>query len=145
MGLSKTKEKDFAKSLFINEKISIKEIADRVGVNEKTVAKWAKLEKWEDMRVSLVTVKSEQLSKLYLQLQKLNEHIATTKNNIPSAGDVDTISKLTSSINRLEVDSSIGEIISIGKDFISFMEKVEYPDTKKVAVVYNSFIQSRLK
>ena len=145
MGVAKKVEKEFAQHLFVNEKLTQKEIAERVGVVEKTISKWIKEGKWEDLKRSMLIVKEEQLTDLYDKLSALNNHIKTTNNNLVSNKDVDTISKLTSSIQRLEVETSIGETIDVGKKVIEFIRQMDLEDAKKVTAYFDMFIKSKMK
>lgn len=77
MALRKKQEQDYAKSLFLAGGNTQKEIAERVGVTEKTLAKWIKDGKWETLKKSLLTTKQSQLSELYDQLENINNEIKT--------------------------------------------------------------------
>ena len=68
MGLSKDSEREFARMLYVNERITFKEIATRVKVSEKTVSKWAELDGWDKLRKSLLTTRQNQLVHFYNQL-----------------------------------------------------------------------------
>jgi transposase len=77
MALKKQQEQEYAKSLFIGGGLTQKEIAERVGVTEKTLIKWKDAGKWETLKKSLLTTKQTQLSELYDQLETLNHDIKT--------------------------------------------------------------------
>lgn len=145
MGLTKKQEKDFAKTLFVNEKLSQKEIAERVGVVEKTISKWIKEGEWEKLRRSMIIVKDEQLSDLYEKLSTLNQYIKENQANIVTNKDVDSISKLTSSIQRLEIETSIGETIDVAKNIIEFVRPLDLDFAKKMTSYFDVYIQSKMK
>jgi len=69
MGISKTQEKEYARILYVSERITYKEIAERVGVTEKTVGKWAEAGNWDRLRKSLLTTRQSQLVHWYNQLE----------------------------------------------------------------------------
>lgn len=77
MAVRKHVQHDYAKRLFINDHLAQNEIAERVGVEAKTVGRWVKKGKWEDLRVSLLVTKDNQIKALYGQLQALQENIKT--------------------------------------------------------------------
>ncbi|WP_262908919.1 terminase gpP N-terminus-related DNA-binding protein [Leeuwenhoekiella parthenopeia] len=58
-------------------KLTDKEIAERVGVRPNTVGNWIKKYGWEKLRKSLLTTRQEQLIGFYDQLEALNNHIKT--------------------------------------------------------------------
>lgn len=144
MGLSKNQEKEYAKILYVNQKLSQKEIAERCGVSEKTISKWIKDGKWEDMKRSMIIVKEEQLSDLYDKLATLNNYIKEFNGNMVSNKDVDTISKLTASIQKLEVETSIGEIIDVAKKIIDFVRQRDLEFAKKLTIYFDLFIQEKM-
>lgn len=145
MGLTKKQEKEFAQILYVNQKLSQKEIAERVNVSEKTISKWIKESGWENLKRSMITVKDEQLSDMYEKLAKLNQNIKDNFDNLVSNKDVDTISKLTSSIQRLEIETSIGETIDVAKKFIDFIRPIDLDFAKKTTSYFDVFIQSKMK
>jgi transcriptional regulator with XRE-family HTH domain len=77
MGAKKTVEKDYAKMLFVNENLSQKEIAERVGVQEKTIGKWINDGNWQSLKTSMLVTKDAQLVALYGQLAHINHEIET--------------------------------------------------------------------
>ncbi len=86
MGLSKAKEKEYARVLFLSDQnLTQKEMAEKVGITEKTLIKWIDQEGWRDLKKSLLVTKTSQLSNLYNQMEWLNNLIATRKivRNIP--------------------------------------------------------------
>lgn len=77
MGLKKTEQKEYAKFLYTEKNITQKEIAEKVGVTEKTLKTWidANDGEWKKLKKSLMTTKAQQITKLYDQLARLNEEI----------------------------------------------------------------------
>lgn len=77
MATRKHREKEYAKTLYLAGDLTQKEIAERVGVTEKTLGKWIVEEKWESMRKSLLTTRQAQLTSLYDQLEAISTEIKT--------------------------------------------------------------------
>ncbi|GGB82934.1 hypothetical protein GCM10007424_23700 [Flavobacterium suaedae] len=77
MARSKEVQKEYAKTLFVNNNFTQKEIAKRVGVTEKTLSNWIKKESWQTLKKSMLTTKESQLSALYDQLENINNEILT--------------------------------------------------------------------
>lgn len=71
-------KKEYAKLLFIKEKLTQKEISVRVGVSERTLSKWVNENSWEQQRKSTMLTREEQLRSMLDELVKLNDAI---KNN----------------------------------------------------------------
>lgn len=137
-------KREFAKMLYLNnEGISQKEIAQRAGVSEVSVSKWIKLEKWDTLKVSLLTTKAEQLNLLYNQLSALNDDIKSRESKYASNKEADTIIKITAAIRNLEIETSIAEKVETGQQFLSFVRKVAGLDlSKDIAKYFDAYIKS---
>lgn len=145
MGLSKTAQQDLAKLLFIHQGLTQKEIAARVGVSEKTVGNWVVKFGWAKQKRSLILVKDEQISDLYDKLEKVNSHIKNTKDNLVDGKDTDILIKLTATIKNLEVETSVGEVISVAKMFLELCREIDLEFTKQAAVYFDLLIQQKSK
>lgn len=77
MAVKKQVEQELAKRYYVGDGLSKKEIAERLKVTEKTVAKWAKDGEWDKEKVSLLVTKDSQITSLYGQLQAVNDEIKT--------------------------------------------------------------------
>lgn len=144
MGITKKEEREYARMLYVNERITYKEIASRVLVSEKTISKWAEADGWDKLRKSLLTTRQSQLVHWYNQLDAINEAIAL-RNNIPTNAEADTMSKITSNIQRLEVETNIGEYIEVGKKVLTFIQDINLPDAKVFKNYFDEFINAKLK
>lgn len=140
MGLSKTQEKEYAKILYVNEKLTQKEIAERVGVTEKTVGKWIELGGWNKLRQSLLATKPHNIDLLYQTLTVLNESFQGT---VPTPAQIDSIAKLTASIKNLETDLGLSELFEVGSGFIQFVRSNAPEKVKEVYNLFDAYIQSK--
>lgn len=147
--LSREQKKDYAKKLFLTEKgITQKEIAHRTGVTEATVCRWIAAENWETQRVSLLMTKDEQLSMMYQQLNAANQAITNREagSQYPTSKEADAILKLTAAIARLETETNIGEIISVGQKFLAYVRSAgDFELSKQLARLYNDFIKISIR
>lgn len=120
----KGKEKEQAKTLFIELGKSQKEIAATLGVSENTISKWATRENWKAARTARMTSTENMLlngkmaianlSDIMLDLQKQRAEfvragdkpsIAATDASI--LGIADAIAKTGSNINKFEKNNAI--------------------------------------
>ncbi len=70
--------KSLAKDIYtLQPTITQKELADKVGVGEKTIGNWLKEGNWSKLRRSLLTTKQNQINQLYDQLESINYNIKT--------------------------------------------------------------------
>ncbi|AOW09511.1 terminase gpP N-terminus-related DNA-binding protein [Flavobacterium gilvum] len=145
MGISKAQEREYARILYVNERITFKEIAERTGVTEKTIGKWAEADNWAKLRKSLLTTKEAQLVHWYNQLDALNEDIAKRDLPIPSAKEADIMSKITANIQRLETEIGLGEYVEVSRKLLTFIQSVDLDEAKKFKNYIDEFINSKLK
>jgi len=146
MGQSKTKEKEFAKTLYLdtNQVLSIKAIAERVGVRPNTVSSWIKNEKWDRLRKSLMVTRKKMINDLYDQLAWLNDDIKGRKSKVATPSEANTIAVITSSIKRLETETSIAEVYEVATDFLSFI-KPQYPEFfKQLIPLFDAYINKKI-
>lgn len=128
-------KKQKAKSLFLTGQYSQKEISEITGISEKTISKWVNdpKENWEEMKVSLLTTRSNELRRLYKMLSVLNNDIdEKAELKIPiNSKEADAVLKLTSAIKNLEIETSIAEKVEVGSEFINMIRK-EDTDLAKI-------------
>ena len=77
MASKKDQERELAKILYTQQRMSQKDIALKVGVTEKTITKWKEAENWDKLKESLLITKDSQIRMLYTQLENKNQEIAT--------------------------------------------------------------------
>lgn len=145
MALKKAQEKEYAKALYLAGGLTQKEIAERVSVTEKTLAKWIKEGKWESLKKSLLTTKNNQLSFLYDQLDFLNTDISTRDFKVAVGKEADTIIKITAAINRLETETSIGDTVEVARQFIEFVRQQDLELAKIITNLFDVFITAKMK
>lgn len=149
MGNSKSDNtRQWARSMYLYENRTQQEIADAAGVSRQTVIRWAKADKWEEMKVSLTMTREEQIKNLHRQLAEINRTISERDTEdgprYATPREADTISKLTDAINKLEKDVGIQDIVSAGNRFISWLRPVDLEMTKTFVGLYDKFIKSLL-
>ncbi|WP_107039959.1 DDE transposase family protein [Brumimicrobium mesophilum] len=145
MRLQKQQQHDYAKTLYTSENLTQKEIATRVKVTEKTVSRWIEKGEWKKLRKSMLITKQHQISQLYDQLEFLNLKITERDYKVAEAKEADVISKITSAIQKLEVETSIGQIVEVARDFIDFVREIDLEEAKKITNHFDLFIQSKMK
>lgn len=147
MGLKKTKAQEYAKTLFLDtsQKLTNKEIAERVGVRPGTVGTWIEKEGWEKLRKSLMVTRQKMIGDLYDQLDFLNDDIKGRKVKVATAQEANTIAIITTSIKRLETETSIAEIYEVATGFCDFVKPQDFELYKRLIPLFDAFINSKLK
>tara|TARA_R100000306_G_C4379323_1_gene143399 strand:+ start:463 stop:906 length:444 start_codon:yes stop_codon:yes gene_type:complete len=147
MGLKKTQAQEFAKTLFLDtdQKLTIQEIAERVGVRPNTVSKWIKDGEWEKLRKSLLVTRQVMISDLYDQLEWLNNDIKSRDIKVATSKESNTIAVLTTSIKRLETETSVAEVYEVATGFLDFLKPQDFELYKKLVPLFDAFINAKLK
>lgn len=144
MGVSKQQQREHARLLYVGERITLKEVAERTKVTEKTIGRWCKEDGWDELRKGLLTTRQTQLSRWYRQLDAITSKIEL-RDNIPTNAEADTMSKITSNIQKLEVEIGIGEIVESGKKVITFIQQINLDDAKLFKNYFDEYINNRVK
>lgn len=145
MAITKKEERNYAQILYVNENLTAKEIAARVGVTQKTMGRWIKDGKWDQLRKSMLVTKQKMITMMYDQLEALNNSIAERTPAIPDGKEADIISKLTTSIQRLETEASVAETIEVAKSFINYVREYDLELAKEITEHFDSYIQYKMK
>jgi DNA-binding XRE family transcriptional regulator len=135
-------KKEWAKLLYTSEHYTQKAVAEKVGVSEKTMCRWVKEGRWEEYRQTLLTTKREIIRRLHRQLDALVQKAEEA--GYMNTKDADVITKITASINNLETETGLKEIIDVGMKFISWAQKHNYQAAKQAADLYDEFIKDHL-
>ena len=146
MGLKKTAAQEYAKMLYIDtsQKLTIKEIAHRVGVRPNTVSVWIKNFGWEKLRKSLLVTRQKMIVDLYDQLEWLNNDIKTRDVKVADAKEANTIAVITTSIKRLETETSVAEIYEVATSFLDYLKPQDFELYKRLMPLFDAFINAKL-
>ncbi|MDR1345947.1 MAG: DDE transposase family protein [Bacteroidales bacterium] len=147
--ITREQRRDYAKKIYLSEPgITQKELAERVGVSQKTMCAWVKDGKWEELKTSMLTAKDEVLSYLYLQLKEIRDSVMGKDKGerVMNSKEADSVLKITASIKNLETETNTAEKIETGKQFLNFVRKtsgVGRPEfVKEVASLFDAYIKS---
>jgi len=146
-GLSLTQKKEWAQLLFTREGMLQKEIAVKVGVSPQTIVKWVQDGAWNKLKQSMLITREEQLRRLYMQLDELNNFIMTREEGqrFANSKEADSISKLAVAIRTLESEANIADIVEVTKRFLNWLRPVSPEKARDIAGIFDDFIRSILK
>lgn len=144
--LNDAQKKDYAKILFIRDGLTQKQVANKTGEPERTISSWIKEEQWELQRKALTASKAEQLAFLYDILAKLTEHgkQALEDDDPATNPDTDAIDKISRSIERLEKDGGLGNMIHTGIELLKYVQAEDMEAAKVINKWFYIFIQDKM-
>lgn len=143
--MTNEQKKNFAKLLYVRERLSQKEVARRAGAGEHAVGRWVKEGGWEKLRRSLLVTKHEQIAMLYGQLESQNEAIINRDGKVANNKEADVISKLCAAIRSLETEVNIGDSIEIGMEFGEYVRQNAPEKVAETVELFDAYIKSKLK
>lgn len=139
-----TKQKiDIARTLYLMTEKSQKEISEVVGWTEKTFTEQKQKGKWSEMRDTKSLTKQQIISMLHTQTFKLIEG-AKDENRLLSAREIDSVAKLTSSIDKLETKATIETFIEVFEDYNKYLMSVNVDFAQRNNSYQDLFIQSKI-
>lgn len=112
--MAKDNEKQIAYTLYVDQCLTAKEIANKIHVSEKTIGKWADVGNWKEIRLSKQTTNETLIGK-YKELlnslldKRLRIEKTQDKNDDDKSeynGIIDEMSKLSAIIDRLQKDGT---------------------------------------
>lgn len=145
--LSIKQKKEYAKTLYVLQRLSQKETAGKVGVSAKTINQWVKNEAWDTLRVSIIITKEQQLQRIYAQINELNTKIESREegSRYADSKEADTLVKLTSAAQSLETETGISEIIETAKLFSNHLKTFDLAKAQEFTKLLDEFIVTRIK
>jgi len=148
MDLPIAQKKEWAKLLYLKSELNQKEIAEKVGVAEKTLSKWVndEHENWELLKSSFIITREQELRRIYIQISELNNSIANRDEGFrfSTPRDADVLSKLASAAKSLEAETSISDTISVFREFSEFLKEIDFSKAKEFIVFQDAFIKHKL-
>lgn len=132
-----------ARNLYVRNGVLQQDIAEIVGVSEKTISQWKRAENWDKERAAVTTTKDSELTRLYSMLSSLNGAIEGRDQKYPTPGEADTINKLSSAIAKLEQETGLSATVNVFMRFTKWLrETVDLETTKRFGELSDKYIKS---
>lgn len=132
-----------AQTLYVRNGVLQQDIADIVGVSEKTISLWKNADGWEKQRAAVTTTKDSELTRLYSMLSSLNGSIEQREVKYPTPGEADTLNKLSSAIAKLEQDTGLSATVNVFIRFTKWLrDTTDLETTKRFGELSDKYIKS---
>jgi transposase-like protein len=116
--LGNDKKRSIAERLYINDGMTAKAIAEQLDITEQTMVRWKKGREgektWDDRRAEVLSA-PHKIKELVLQ------ELLNRANGEKGTIDADAIIKLANAVEKLDKKVSVPMVISVFKEFDSFM------------------------
>lgn len=134
--------------LFLNtdEHLLQKDIAEKVGVSQKTLSKWVRAEGWDDIRVSISATRSQQGKNAARQLAELNAKIGQRPEGerFASPKEADTMLKLSKTIREMKEGVSVGDVIAVSTGLLSHIRAIDPDKARELSFFIDSYVKQLL-
>jgi len=152
----KNEQQEQARDLYIQTNLSKTEIADKIGVNRRTVYQWSIDGDWDVLRQSARCMPSISAQKVYHLIGHFTDHLLQRDSAYQSVNkdDVYVLGRLVNAVTKLKAGSTASENM---ETFTLFMEGLKQKDgflfeelgphvndfiTSKATLAHNSFLMN---
>lgn len=144
---NKIDKRSIAKTLYLEGNFTQEEIAVKVGASRQTIIRWAKEDKWQELKASLSITPTQIISQWQQQIVEINNSIASREEGkrYATPAEADALHKLASSIKKLQDDLGISETISVCMSFLSWLRPRDIEEAKRFSNIMDAFIKDQAR
>lgn len=131
-----------AYALYMDCEMTQKEVAETVGVTEKTVSKWANEGKWADIKKSKRASRDSTINQLLAQLGELNLAISQRKEGerFPTSKEADIQMKLTKQVQYLEKTLHLKDFLQVLSELTLYVKEKDVGFAKTLSDHVRDFL-----
>lgn len=138
-----------AQRLYVHSGLLQQDLAELLGVSQKTISQWKHADGWDKQRAAVTTTKEKELARLYAQLSAQNDFIEARTDEgraFATSHEADAINKLSAAIAKLEQDAGLSATVNVFIRFTQWLRDTGDMDTmKRFTELSNGYIQSLLR
>lgn len=144
--LTSAQKKELAKALYLETSHTQQEIADRVGVARRTVARWIK-DEWQGLKINYLQTREVLVRSTLMQLEQLDSAINGRDEGAryPTAKEADIRRKLTADLEALEQDASVREVINVSRGILDYVRQLNLDHAKLLSDYLDAYIKEKIK
>lgn len=143
--LTNQQKKDLAKTLYLDTSYTQQEIADKVGVERRTIIRWVK--EWQPLKINYMQTREARMRSTLKQLEELDQSIEGRDEGarFPTAKEADIRRKLTADLEALEQDASIREIINVSRGILDYIRPLNLEHAKMLSDYFDAYIKEKMR
>ena len=134
-----------ARDLFFQTGKTQKEIAQIIGVSEKTIYLWMRDGDWKRLRSASKRMPSMIVENFYSQVQELNEEIRSrdTGKRYPTIQEAEVFRKMVMTIGRIQKGHTQPEYMEMMQKFLSWVMSQDHTLSKTLTPIANAFLKTQ--
>jgi transposase len=131
--------------LYMNTTMTLRDIADSIGVGYDTVGDWCARYKWKQSKAANSITREKNVSMMLVQINTLLTEVNERDKKYPTAAEADTITKLTNNIRALSSRTSLPDFFNVQTEFLKYLHTANDALAKQVADYSKEFLQSKAR
>lgn len=145
--MAKIHERELAKELFLQTNLTQKQIAEKVGVGEKTMSIWAIEGEWESLKRSQNESPERIIRALYGELEEINRAIQGREEGkrFADSREADARNKIIASINRMTKEVAMPQYVSVCMKLVDFVAARNLSLAKDLSELITEFLLEKSK
>ncbi|MBS1587689.1 MAG: hypothetical protein JSS82_19305 [Bacteroidetes bacterium] len=138
----KEQQQEQARELFFQSDLTRSQIAEQVGVSEKTIYLWTKEGDWRKLKSASRLMPSMIVEHFYSQIQELNDNIRSREpgHRFPTVQEAEVFRKLVLTAERLKKKQTRGEYSEMFQKFMQWLLPQNEEHLKLFTNYANSFL-----
>lgn len=141
--LDKNQKRELAYQLYMNSSVTFKEVAERVGVQQKTLSRWAQEGGWQDEKAARSVTKPKLLQNFYQQILKTQE-AAQEEDRPLTYQEADQLAKLANAVEKIEKDN-LSTYVRVLEGYNNWLKDVDLELAQKNVEYMTEFLQKKHK
>lgn len=141
--MNKQQQRELAYQLYMNSSVTFKEVAERVGVTQKTLSKWAEDGGWKEEKAARSVTKPKLLKNFYHQILKIQE-AADQEDRPLNYQEADQLNKLANSVEKIEKDN-LSTYVRVLEGYNNWLKDVDLELAQKNVEYMTEFLQKKHK
>lgn len=137
----RSSKQEIAAMLFIHSGYDGKEIAEHLGVTQKTVSEWKEKGEWTRLKAAQTVTKEKLVTNMYDSILDIQEKVREA-GRLQTAAETDQILKLAKAAELMDKKVSIPLSISVFKAFNEFCVNSKLTNLKEYMDLQKRFVQT---
>jgi len=137
---------ELARALYLSGNTMQKDLAQRVGVTEKTIGRWVQKGEWDKLRKNLLLTREEQMAAMLTELEELNNFIKLKPegSRFASTKEADIRRKLVRDLRELETRASVAETVNVARAMLAWCRDHDHTQAPLLTALFDLYIRTRL-
>lgn len=133
-----------AKKLFLQTSFTQAQIAEILGVTQKTISVWTCQGKWKGMKEAAKQTPLVIIEQLSHELTEINSMIMARKTGerFPTTQEAEVRRKIMQSIKYMKEHQTIGSNIEVLTNFTLYVQKKNFEEAKKITLYADQYLKS---